>query len=507
MLIPITIFSHYIELAGVRNAALGGTGISSSNDISAAIWNPSLLGRFRKIEFISDSRKYFWELENDDFMFNYASISYPFESVGTFVFSGSFFNAREYKENKVGLHYGNQLIYNKLFYGFSAYSYTIGYGQNEYTVNDPFFKNFGYGKTTIDGDIGMTFFPNRKLQFGLMIYNILRSDFALDPDNTDRLPMIFGYGFTYNMKKLKAIMEIKYEMAEFAEDNQYYYSGGLEYELNNRIDLRAGINKTKFTAGFGFRIVKKDLLSKFHDPVTSTAYINTRSYEVCLDYCVQYPYNGIESSYGDHFFGIKLNYNNSTTEAEKYTTHVPPKVEKEYVTEVIVDSLYERTKIDTSFFREQMKIDTVYITKVVYDTVIVIEKVPDSTMVRTSRDLAVAQSKLRNLTNVNKAHSHLLNALKFFYANEYDKAIKECNIAVNIAPDLSITYIRLGSIYYRLGAIAYNNNNRFEAQQYFNKCRENWNEAKRITPNHPELKELAKNYFKDGKVYYKKEVF
>ena len=43
------------------------------------------------------------------------------------------------------------------------------------------------------------------------------------------------------------------------------------------------------------------------------------------------------------------------------------------------------------------------------------------------------------------------SALEFYYSEDYYKAIDECNRAISLAPDLSLSYIRLASIYYRLG--------------------------------------------------------
>ena len=506
VLFPILLFSHYLEFGGVRNAALGGTGISSSEDISASVWNPALLGLINKIELLSDSRKYFWQLANDDLMFNYAALSYPFGKVGTVVFSGSFFNASDYNENKIGFHYGNQLIENKLLLGMSLYRYSVGYGQNEFTLHDPFFKENGFRKNAFDSDVGLVFIPNKKIQFGLTAYNLMNANLALDSRNNDKLPTTLGYGLTYNWKNLSGIFDISYEIVGQSRQNNLNFAGGLEYVLNKVITIRGGGNNFNITGGFGLEILKKEYVTKFQDPITSQEYINSRSLEIALDYCVQYPYSGIESKFGDHFFGIDINYSNSSMEMEKYTTVVPPKVKKEFVTEIKADSLTkENVKIDTMMFTQKIVIDTVVVEKVKFDTITVVKKVPDTLLVQTTRKLAVAQTELKNLRNTNKAHFHLLNSLKYFYSNKYKKAIDECKIAIRISPALSLSYIRLGSIYYRLGSIAYVAGKKEEADNYWNLTKRNWEKAKRIDPSQPELKEIFGKYYKDGKIIFRKE--
>ncbi|RLC51559.1 MAG: hypothetical protein DRZ79_02595 [Candidatus Cloacimonadota bacterium] len=509
VLFPILLFSHYLEFGGVRNAALGGVGIGSSEDISASVWNPALLGMINKIELLSDSRKYFWQLSNDDLLFNYAALSYPFGNVGTIVFSGSFFNAADYSENKLGFHYGNQIIKNKLMLGASLYRYAVGYKQNEFTVHDPFFKENGFDNSAFDGDVGLVYSPDSKIKFGLVAYNIMNANLALDSDNNDKLPLVLGYGMVYHWKpNIKTMFDITYEIAEQSQQNNFNFAGGMEYGLNKIIQIRGGANNYNVTAGFGVKILKKDYITKFQDPITSQKFINTRSLEIALDYCVQYPYFGIESAFGDHFLGINLNYSNSSAEMEKYTTVVPPKVTKEFVTEVEADSLtQENVKVDTMMFTQKVVIDTVVIEKVKYDTVTIVKKVPDTLLIQTAKRLAIAETELKNLRNMNKAHAHLLNSLKYFYANKYDKAIKECKIAIKLAPSLSLSYIRLGSIYYRLGAIAFAAGKKDEAENYWELTKKNWQKAKRIDPNHPELLDVYKRYFKNGKIIFRNEQF
>ena len=150
LLIPISVSAQFLIRGGVRNAALGGTGISSSNDLSSAIWNPALLGEIGRIELLTDRRQYFWKLDNDNLAFNFASIGYPFGAFGTIALSGSFFNSLNYNESKIGLHYGKSLFNKKLSLGLSFYNYNKSFEHNTYTQTDPFFEQFGYKINNFD---------------------------------------------------------------------------------------------------------------------------------------------------------------------------------------------------------------------------------------------------------------------------------------------------------------------------------------------------------------------
>ena len=110
LLVLITVISQlsamFYEKAGVRNAAMGEVGIASTNDASAALWNPALLGELQSIEIATDHRKYFWGLDNDDLLYNFVAFSFPLGYLGTFALSANQFDSNIYQERRVGLHYG-----------------------------------------------------------------------------------------------------------------------------------------------------------------------------------------------------------------------------------------------------------------------------------------------------------------------------------------------------------------------------------------------------------------
>jgi len=483
LLTPATGIAYELELGGIRNAAMGSTGISTSSDISASVWNPALLARLSSIELLTDSRKYFWDLDNDDLGYNFAAFSYPLGNLGTFAFSGTFSQADRLNENRLGFHYGKNLWKNKLLFGFGIYNYHNGFSLDKYSINDPFFDKFGTSKDAIDGDVGLAIFPTKNLNLGLTRYNLLTADLALDSNNEDRLPAIYGFGASYKFDGFLVATDFKLKTYSNKDLNDFIYAAGVEYEVHKNFNLRAGYAKNIASAGFGLKVLEKELVNKYHDPITGIEYLQNRTFQIHLDYAVQYPIGTIESSYGDHFFGIKINFENSTTELKKVSGLVPGDPKTEYVTEVKLDSLKTtKVKIDSIFYQEKVIIDTVYVEKVIHDTVKVVEVRPDSLAMKAAEDLASMRAKLRNLERVNQAQAYLSDALKLYYQNRFEEAIAKCKSAIKIAPDLTLGYVRLGSIYYRL--------------KDYEKAKFYWNKATTLDPNHPEVKDIRNHYLK-----------
>jgi len=481
LLSPVVSLAYELDLGGIRNAALGSTGISSSKDISASVWNPALLARLNRIEVLTDSRKYFWDLDNDEIGYNFATFSYPFGNLGTFAFSGTFAQADRLEEHRLGFHYGKNLWKNKILFGFGLFNYHNGFNLDKYSLNDPFFDEFGTSKDGFDADVGLALFPLKNLSLGFTAQNIRQTNLALDSENKDTLPGIYGMGASYDFNRFTLSTDLKYKSYPNTDLNDLIYASGIEYKLHNNFQLRGGFSKNLASAGFGLKLLEKELINKFHDPVTGREYLQNRTFQVHLDYAVQYPIGTIESSYGDHFFGIKINYENSTTELRKVKGLVPGETKIEYVTKVKLDSLQtNKVKIDSIFYQEKVIIDTVYVEKVVHDTITIVEVVPDSLAMKAAEDLAAMKEKLRNLERVNQAQSYLSEALKLYYQNQFDEAIAKCKSAIQIAPDLTLGYVRLGSIYYRL--------KKHDLAKFY------WEKAIRLDPDHPEVKDIKNHY-------------
>lgn len=481
LILPILNHAIYIEQGGVRNAALGNCGIASSNDLSASVYNPALLAIVNRAGLLTDSRKYFWDLVNDDLTFNYTAVGIPFGRFGYLASSGSFFNSNLLNQNKIGLHYANFISGNKLTFGISGYQYQIGYDQNEFTVVDPFFQEYGYDKLVYDFDFGLAYRFSDRLKLGFVGYNLASADIALAKENEDKIPRKFGAGIDYTWGKANIVGDVKYTNSEIESQKGYEFSLGCEYDLAKNFDLRAGYDQYSISSGFGINLLSKEITNTNYDPISSKEILNIRKIEIGIDYMFQFPISGIKSKYGDHVIGIRINYKSSSDEIDKLSKLVPP-VEK-YVTHTQAKELTDNNvKVDSLFTPNIAIVDTVYIEniieKVLYDTIVVFSGVPDSTYMKKARELEAMKAENKVLRANNKAQWHLLEALKKYYSGDYNGAIDECKKAIRLAPGLAIAYIRLGSIYLKI--------NEPEKAKFY------WKKARMIEPNNPELKRVEK---------------
>ena len=464
LILPVLCFAFDFNNGGIRNAAMGGTGISSTNDASASVWNPSLLGKSETYNLITDSRPYILQLDNDNIYQNFTYFNFPVEKVGTFAVSGELFNSNSYDEGKFGLHYGLNIYRKKVF---------IGFGLNDHFVN---FSDLEKNKNAIDGDFGFQYCPSKYFSFGFLIENLQRTDLAIDENNHDKLPRIYGFGWSINPKNIILTGDLKYE--QYSNLDNIVVSVGAEFSIADYLHLRAGFNNYNFTGGFGIDIFSKKWMKDITPEADKLEKISF--FDISVDYAFEYPVNftidrneieignEIESQYGDHFLGLRLDFGKKYISDEEFKKYFP--ITKEAVTDTIFIEI------------EKIKIDTVYKEKTIYDTITVVREIVDPSMVAEAINEGKRKIKEDTTDDVNLAANHLTKALRMYYSQDFSGAIAECRKAIRIAPNFALSYIRLGSIFYRIGDV--------DEAMYW------WKRAKEIDPNNDEVDRIleeAKN--------------
>lgn len=481
-----TIYSLDFEMGGIRNFSLGRTGIASSNDLSAAAYNPALLVENGTIELLTDSRLYMYDLENDDLSYNFFAIGFPLGKIGYPALSMNMFSANLYQESRVGLHWGLPLLDSRLALGLSLNYFTVGYDSNEFTANDPFFEDNSNNTSAIDFDLGAKYDYSRKLRFGFTARNLLQADLAIDESNEELLPQEFGAGVMFKPNdKLMLTCDLNLKQNSQIDESNVEYALGTEYQLYDTFYLRSGLNNNDLSVGFGYKVIDKKYVKSFRNPFTSDKMVESKNVVLSIDYGFSYPaFSDLEIPYGNHFVGISFKFGSSTVNESALVNHVAPKIETS-ILEVPVSALkddYEPAVLIDTVYVEKFK--NIYIEKIVRDTVYVIDTVeviigvPESEYNNIIKELEVANMKIRGFRTNNKALIHITNATKYYYSGDYEKAIKECKSAIKIAPDMALAYIKLGSVYYRQGKQ--------------DLAMQSWRKAKQLDPNNPELKALFK---------------
>lgn len=473
----ISLASFDFQQAGIRNLSLGGTGIASSEDLSATAYNPALLAN-TQLEFLTDTRIYLYDLENDDLSFNYVAFGFPLASLGTTAISADIFSANIYREMRVGFHWGSALLNNRLNLGAGLNYYNVGYENNEFTQNDPLFMNNKNDKSGIDFDLGATYNINKKIRVGAVAKNILGADLALDSSNEEKLKREFGIAFNYNLfSEFTLMLDSKLIQNSTLEENEYYYAIGSEFRPHENLSLRTGINNNDLTMGLGFKLIDKSYVKSYRNPFNSKRMVESRSLRLSVDYGFSYPvFSDLVIPYGNHFLGLSFKLGSANTWEDDLKDYVKPKIETSIIEVPVRTSLENATP--------KILIDTVYVEKMIRDTVFVIDTlevvvgVSEADYIKKLQELDVARTKIETYKTNNQALIHVMNATNLFYNSEFEASAEECRKAIKLAPDMALAYIKLGSIYYRQGK-----------QDLAIKT---WRKAKQLDPENPELKAIFK---------------
>lgn len=467
LIIPVMCFSYDFENGGVRNAALGETGIASSQDASTALWNPAGLSHFSYFQLITDSRPYMIQMDNDEIAQNFVYFAFPINKVpGTFALTGGSFNSNAYTEAKYGIHYGADILPNKFPRKFS-----VGLSILDHYTS---FSDINESKNAIDLDLGFSYRLNKYAKFGILTGNLLQANMALNSSNEDKLPMRLGLGSEFKWKMINLSGDLLYRKSEVR--NELGFGVGLEYLLANNLRLRLGMNNHDLTGGFGVQLYAKKWVETNTEKKNKE--LDFSFLQISIDYSFQYPIaesskdgsfatgNSLASDYGEHFFGIKIDFGKTDTSNDSFASLFP----SQYGVDL-------EAKPDTVFI-EKVVIDTIVHTRTLHDTIKIIERVMDAEEVEKKVNEEASKIRKSDIAKINQATVHLIAALEFYYSEDYYKAIDECNRAISLAPDLSLPYIRLASIYYRLGDI--------EEAMYQLK------HGQRKDPDNPEIKDMMR---------------
>lgn len=468
LLISFSLLSAYdFSKGGVRNAAMGGTGTASTNDASAAVWNPAFLADISQYQFTSDSRKYTVQLDNDELSDNYAFMTIPLKKAGTMAISAGSAGSDLYDETQFGLSFGSSALSrglfgsdNKLLLGASIHGYMTGFSDSEYENPSGQVVGFDESKSAFDADIGVLYRAAPFLQLGFSVKRIMSANMAIEEGGSDKLPRLISAGANFNFGKVNVAADYTIEQGENITKSSY--AAGAEFQVVDNLNLRAGLNNLNLTAGVGIDVYERNWLDEFASNVDGIA--DVTSLNIGVDYAFQTPImdNEMESEFGNHYFGVRISYGKRTVSDDELNRLFP----EQYSSGLDLDSLYfARVKADT-VFKEVTR----------YDTVKVIERVADEDIVNERLMQESERIKLEQVTDVNKASVFLIRSLEYFYAEQYTRAIDMCERAIATAPNLSLSYLRLASIYYHL-------NERDQALEYLD-------QGLRIDPENSELIKL-----------------
>jgi competence ComEA-like helix-hairpin-helix protein len=215
---------------GAKPISLGGAFTSLADNSDATYYNPSGISQqlFREISiFYSPAPFGLKDL-------SYGALTYAEPTnYGAFGLSIKTYGFNLYREIQATFTYANNYK-KKVFFGFNFNYYNLK------------IQNYG-SASTIGIDIGGLAYLTDYLRWGFLVNNLTRAKIG---QTKEKIPQIYRMGLSLQARKdLNILLEAE-------KDTRYNYSikGGLEYNLLDYVDLRAGVSSepTKFAAGVGF---------------------------------------------------------------------------------------------------------------------------------------------------------------------------------------------------------------------------------------------------------------
>ncbi|MFC2084913.1 hypothetical protein ACFLS9_07650 [Bacteroidota bacterium] len=228
LLILYHISSAQIKPAA-RQIALSHSSIALSDDVFAIFSNPGGLSQLNNRQlgiYYSPSPFGLEELSN-----GYAAYLEPF-SWGNISIGAMIYGFELYKENKISISYSNT-VYKSFFYGITASYQSISipsYGQ----------------ENAINLMIGAVVVLIPELKMGFVLENITRSTYGSE-DN--QIPISYSGGISYNLFNRVLLNAALYKEINYDASVRF----GIEYPLVKYLELRFGLqsNPTSFSGGVG----------------------------------------------------------------------------------------------------------------------------------------------------------------------------------------------------------------------------------------------------------------
>ncbi|MBZ0266110.1 tetratricopeptide repeat protein [bacterium] len=441
-------YAAFDELPGKRQTALGGAGVADGGDPLGFYNNPASSAWGTTSAFETQYGKMFLGLEGDNLSRSALGGYLYFGEWGSFSLGYDQLISTLYGEQRTNLGYAKKfsLPFGIFSAGLGTSVLARNYTETEYTLIDPLFQENGYGVSSFGIHFGTQWQFTDSLRVGLAVRNLNSPNQALSEDSEDPLPREYSFGATYHWKSILFLAQMDYRDRS-AGGVDFTPRFGAEYPLFGKLlSLRGGGNRDELTAGFGLNLYSTSSGKSFMVPGSDGERKRMQidqSLILRMGYTFRYPFGGIQGTGGHHLFGLDVFFDRvSSVSGLKI-------VEKEKPVDRVV-----------------VQYDTVRTTETRYVRV----EVEDSTRIQALQsDLRNMRTQLKKLENLNDAQRYLERALEFYYQKQYQKALEACDQSTALMPELSLSYIRKGSIYYAMGE--------------FQKAKEQWLHALELDPN------------------------
>ena len=320
--LPLSYAAFEQSGAGARPIGMGSAFTAISDDAHAIYYNPSGLAQIRRGELTAGyGRIYVGLKDRSNLGTGFVGVAQSLKQgkLGTMGVGWTSLSLEgAYREDEVSLAYGKEVIWDGVFVGGSAKILKRSFASDLYTEIDPLFINKGNKTSNISFDLGMIYRPTANYSFGFVMKNVNQPDIGLG--GQERVPLEIRGGFGYHQRQLVFDGEIS------RKDKDVTVAMGLEKYLYKMVGFRAGFN-------VGSRN-KREI-------ATGLSY---KGPHIGVDYAFVFPLSGVESTSGNHRFGVVIRFGKE-----------PEKARWEFETEEkVMERLLEEKAVQISAMEQEL---------------------------------------------------------------------------------------------------------------------------------------------------------
>ncbi|MEZ7893250.1 MAG: PorV/PorQ family protein [Candidatus Wallbacteria bacterium] len=229
---------------GARQLGMGNTGTAVADDASAVFFNPAGLAYLKNFELTSMHS----EVKDYELKLDYMNLVIPVIHGRVLAVSGAILktdqipitkdiipnivNYAEDKEQVAMVSYGHRISNHAAF------------GLTVKDIRQTLYNREAKGN---EADFGLLYKPSKAISFGLNIQDALPSEIKWDTGVSDDIPYTIRGGIAVRMHDWGSLLTLDVDKVK---ERDIKYNGGWEYQFNETLIGRVGINDGSGTAGF-----------------------------------------------------------------------------------------------------------------------------------------------------------------------------------------------------------------------------------------------------------------
>ena len=526
-------------IALIGCALLGGTALASfeipggtratgmaqafgglATDVSAAYYNPAGLYQLSLVELSTSYTRPFLGVDNLGISDQYFGIAYPFGRFGTPAITMVTTGDEIYREYDLAISYGVGVWQRgRLSLGLTGRRLSRGWSfsalhrdYRDRVRNDPLFVD-GTSQTNFTLDAGILLRVTDALRIGVSSFNLLEPNLAFNRSDKDPAARRHRLGIGYEGGGYRFDLDAEYDSQSIGGSTPIrVYAGGEADFFNRRLQARGGLRdnatgdarSTHLALGFSFEFLCREWHEPGFDLLDGKEYTVVRRLRVALDTAWEYatPISEIyDPGFGAPMVGLTFLYDTSKVYQKFMNRRQLEEALKKRKEQVAFEVAESMTKHQASLLEsEKQKIEASLQEKYESERKLLEKEIEERAQLQAEKEYLETEAKNQGLeqelneqvrrleevirdknvviqrsTRTNEALRHLVQAVGHYFAGAYDEAESECLVAIDIAPYLELSFVRLGSIYVKQGRV--------------DEAISAWERALQIEPDNSELRE------------------